>query len=100
MIDIVVSKHYSIFQNSCGVPAFAMEALVYLLAIQQRQELLDRIPAHRFCESEEFANVVRFLVHPLSGLTTGEIVDQNGGFMFDLQIAKEKGKTHEVQQTE
>jgi hypothetical protein len=26
---------------------------------------------------------VRFLVHPLAGFITGEIIDQNGGLQFD-----------------
>jgi 3-oxoacyl-[acyl-carrier protein] reductase len=49
----------------------------------QRQEVLKKIPVGRFCESEEFAHVVRFLIHPLAGFITGEIIDQNGGLLFD-----------------
>jgi 3-oxoacyl-[acyl-carrier protein] reductase len=49
----------------------------------QRQELLKKIPVGRFCEPEEFAHVVRFLIHPLAGFITGEIIDQNGGLLFD-----------------
>jgi 3-oxoacyl-[acyl-carrier protein] reductase len=49
----------------------------------QRQRLLDEIPVGRFCEPEEFAHVVRFLVSPLSGFITGEVIDQNGGLHFD-----------------
>jgi 3-oxoacyl-[acyl-carrier protein] reductase len=49
----------------------------------QRQELLEQIPVGRFCETEEFAHVVSFLAHPLSGFITGEVVDINGGLLFD-----------------
>lgn len=53
------------------------------LSERQRQELLNQIPVGRFCETEEFAHVVSFLTHPLSGFITGEIVDINGGLLFD-----------------
>ena len=49
----------------------------------QRAELLGRIPVGRFCSPAEFAHVVRFLVSPLAGFITGEIVDLNGGLHFD-----------------
>ena len=45
--------------------------------------VLAQIPVGRFCEPEEFAHVVRFLVAPLSGFITGEIVDLNGGVIMD-----------------
>jgi 3-oxoacyl-[acyl-carrier protein] reductase len=49
----------------------------------QRRAALAQIPVGRFCEPEEFAHVVRFLVHPLAGFITGEIVDLNGGVIMD-----------------
>jgi 3-oxoacyl-[acyl-carrier protein] reductase len=49
----------------------------------QRQALVRQIPVGRFCEPEEFAHVVRFLVSPLAGFITGEIVDLNGGLVMD-----------------
>jgi 3-oxoacyl-[acyl-carrier protein] reductase len=49
----------------------------------QRQTLIAQIPVGRFCEPEEFAHVVRFLVSPLAGFITGEIVDLNGGLVMD-----------------
>ena len=49
----------------------------------ERQALLAQIPVGRFCEPEEFAHVVRFLVSPLAGFITGEIVDLNGGLVMD-----------------
>lgn len=65
-------------------PAYVKTPMVTeQLTEEQRQELLKRIPVGRFCEPEEFAHVVRFLVHPLAGFITGEIIDQNGGLLFD-----------------
>jgi 3-oxoacyl-[acyl-carrier protein] reductase len=49
----------------------------------QRQKLLSEIPVGRFCEADEVAHVVRFLVSPLAGFITGEIVDINGGLLLD-----------------
>jgi 3-oxoacyl-[acyl-carrier protein] reductase len=45
----------------------------------QRRQLLAQIPVGRFGKPEEFAHAVRFLVSPLAGFITGEIVDVNGG---------------------
>lgn len=53
------------------------------LSEQQRQKLLSDIPVGRFCEGEEVAHVVDFLVSPLSGFITGEIIDINGGLHLD-----------------
>ena len=53
------------------------------LSEAQRRELIAQIPVGRFCEPEEFAHVVRFLVSPLAGFITGEIVDLNGGLVMD-----------------
>jgi 3-oxoacyl-[acyl-carrier protein] reductase len=53
------------------------------LSAKQRKAVLAQIPVGRFCEPEEFAHVVRFLVHPLAGFITGEIVDLNGGVIMD-----------------
>lgn len=53
------------------------------LSEAQRQALLKQIPVGRFLEPEEVANVARFLVSPLSGFITGEIIDVNGGLHFD-----------------
>ncbi len=49
----------------------------------QRQKLLSEIPVGRFCEAEEVAHVVQFLVSPLCGFVTGEIIDINGGLHMD-----------------
>ena len=53
------------------------------LTEEQRKAVVERIPVKRFCEPEEVAHVVRFLLSPLAGFITGEIIDQNGGLLFD-----------------
>ena len=53
------------------------------LSAAQRWALLRDIPVGRFCAAEEVAHVVEFLVSPLSGFITGEIVDINGGLHLD-----------------
>ena len=50
---------------------------------EQRQKLLADIPVGRFCEAGEVAHVVHFLVSPMSGFITGEIIDINGGLHMD-----------------
>jgi 3-oxoacyl-[acyl-carrier protein] reductase len=45
----------------------------------QRRQALAAIPAARFGEPEEFAHAVRFLVSPLAGYMTGEVLRLDGG---------------------
>ena len=49
----------------------------------QRRALLRQIPVGRFCEPEEVAELIAFLVSPHAGFITGEIVDINGGLHMD-----------------
>jgi len=53
------------------------------LSPEQQKAIIEKIPVKRLCEAEEVAHTVRFLVHPLAGFITGEIIDQNGGLHFD-----------------
>lgn len=65
-------------------PAYVRTPMVTKqLSAAQRRAVLAQIPVGRFCEPGEFAHVVRFLVHPLAGFITGEIVDLNGGVIMD-----------------
>jgi len=65
-------------------PAYVKTPMVMeQLTEAQRKALLAQIPVGRFCEPEEFAHCVAFLVSPLSGFITGEILDLNGGLHFD-----------------
>ena len=53
------------------------------LSEAQRQALLQTIPVRRFCEPEEVAHLVCYLVSPMAGFVTGEIIDINGGLHLD-----------------
>ena len=65
-------------------PAYVKTPMVTeQLTEAQRQALLAQIPVGRFCEPEEFAHCVAFMVSPMSGFITGEILDINGGLHFD-----------------
>jgi 3-oxoacyl-[acyl-carrier protein] reductase len=65
-------------------PAYVRTPMVTeQLSETQREALLRQIPVGRFCEPEEFAHVVGFLVSPLSGFVTGEVIDLNGGLHMD-----------------
>ncbi len=74
---------YGITVNAIA-PAYVKTPMVTVqLNDAQRAELLAKIPVGRFCEPEEFAHVVTFLVDDLAGFITGEVIDQNGGLHFD-----------------
>jgi 3-oxoacyl-[acyl-carrier protein] reductase len=65
-------------------PAYIKTPMVTeFLSAEQQQRLLSQIPVGRFCEAEEVAHAVGFLVSPLSGFITGEIIDINGGLHMD-----------------
>jgi 3-oxoacyl-[acyl-carrier protein] reductase len=49
----------------------------------QRRQLLTQIPLGRFCKPEELAHAARFLVSPLAGFITGDVLDVNGGVVMD-----------------
>jgi 3-oxoacyl-[acyl-carrier protein] reductase len=53
------------------------------LTEEERQGVLKKIPVGRFCEPEEFAHVVLFLVSPLAGFITGDLINLNGGLYFN-----------------
>ena len=53
------------------------------MSSEERQGLLAKIPVGKFCLPEEVAHTTEFLVSPLAGFITGEIIDQNGGFQMD-----------------
>jgi 3-oxoacyl-[acyl-carrier protein] reductase len=77
------SAGYGVTVNGIA-PAYVRTPMVEeQLTEDQRQALLKQIPVGRFCEPEEFAHCVRFLLHPMSGFITGEILDLNGGLHFD-----------------
>jgi 3-oxoacyl-[acyl-carrier protein] reductase len=64
-------------------PAFVKSRALEEMHEAQRRQLLAQVPVGRFCEPEEFAHAVTFLVSPLAGFITGELVDVNGGLHMD-----------------
>ena len=65
-------------------PAYVRTPMVTeQLTNDQRRALLRQIPVGRFCEPEEVAEVIAFLVSPNAGFITGEIIDINGGLHMD-----------------
>jgi len=48
------------------------------LTEEQRTQVLANIPVGRFCEPEEVAHTVRFLISPLAGFITGEVGREGG----------------------
>ena len=65
-------------------PAYVRTPMVTeQLTAVQRKALLRQIPVHRFCEPEEVARLIAFLVSPHAGFITGEIIDINGGLHMD-----------------
>jgi 3-oxoacyl-[acyl-carrier protein] reductase len=77
------SAAYGVTVNGIA-PAYVRTPMVTdQLDEQQRRAILAQIPVGRFCEPEEFAHAVRFLVSPLSGFITGEVLDLNGGLHMD-----------------
>ncbi|MBN2050608.1 MAG: SDR family oxidoreductase [Spirochaetales bacterium] len=74
---------YGITVNGIA-PAYIMTPMVsQQLTQEQRDTILGKIPVSRFCEPEEVAHTVTFLVDERAGFITGEIIDQNGGLHFD-----------------
>ncbi len=74
---------YGITVNGIA-PCYVMTPMVSeQLTEEERQNLLTKIPVGRFSNPDEVAFAVQFLVSPLSGFITGEIIDMNGGFQFD-----------------
>lgn len=65
-------------------PAYVMSPMVsQQLTADERDALIELIPVHRFCEPDEVAHAISFLVAEKSGFITGEVLDMNGGLQFD-----------------
>jgi 3-oxoacyl-[acyl-carrier protein] reductase len=65
-------------------PAYVRTPMVTeQLSKEQQNDIIQKIPVKRFCEPSEVASLVAFLAGEDSGFITGEIIDQNGGLMFD-----------------
>lgn len=77
------SAPFGVTANAIAPAYIKTPMITDFLDDQQQQRLLEQIPVGRFCEPEEVAHVVTFLVSPLSGFITGEIIDINGGLHMD-----------------
>ena len=65
-------------------PAYVRTPMVTeQLSSGQREALLRQIPVGRFCEPDEVAELIAFLVSSHAGFITGEIIDINGGLHMD-----------------
>lgn len=69
--------------NAISLGAIEGSSALEPLNDAQRRQLLAQIPVGRFCKPEELAHAVRFLVSPLAGFITGEVLDLNGGVLMD-----------------
>lgn len=74
---------YGVTANGIAPAYIKTPMITDFLSQEKQQELLDQIPVGRFCDAVEVAHVVKFLVSPLSGFITGEIIDINGGLHMD-----------------
>lgn len=77
------SAAYGVTANGIAPAYIRTPMITDFLSGEKQLELLKQIPVGRFCEAEEVAHVVSFLVSPLSGFITGEIIDINGGLHMD-----------------
>ena len=80
------ARQYAPFGVTCNAiaPTFVKtQMLTEQVSAERQAELRQKIPVGRFCELEEFAHAVLFLAHPMSGFITGEVLDLNGGLLFD-----------------
>ena len=65
-------------------PAYIQSNMVSRqLEAAERERILSQIPVGRFCEADEVAHTIAYLADPKSGFITGELIDQNGGLLFD-----------------
>lgn len=48
---------------------------------EEKQQLIDEIPAGRLAQPEEIASLVYFVALPESGYITGQVISPNGGFL-------------------
>jgi 3-oxoacyl-[acyl-carrier protein] reductase len=69
--------------NAIAAGFIENSAAIEQLNDAQRRMMLAQIPVGRFCKPEELAHAARFLVSPLAGFVTGEVLDVNGGVAMD-----------------
>lgn len=67
---------------NCVAPGFIDTDMTRELPEEQRQALLQHIPAGRLGQAEEIASAVAFLVSPNAAYITGETLHVNGGMLM------------------
>ncbi len=63
-------------------PGFIDTDMTKELPADVKQQILGRIPLGRFGQSEEVADVVKFLLSPAADYITGQVVSVNGGMLM------------------
>jgi len=79
----VETASFGITANAIAPAYVKTPMLTEQLTEEERQAVLKKIPVGRFCEPDEFAHVVLFLVSPLAGFITGDVINLNGGLYFN-----------------
>ena len=63
-------------------PGYIDTEMTEELPSQVKEEMLDNIPLNRFGEVEDVANVILFLVSPLSSYVNGQTINIDGGMLM------------------
>jgi 3-oxoacyl-[acyl-carrier protein] reductase len=63
-------------------PGFIDTDMTKDLPAEVKQQILGRIPLGRFGQSEEVAEVVKFLLSPAADYITGQVISVNGGMLM------------------
>lgn len=69
---------YGITVNAVA-PGGVNTAMIEAMTEKARESLLSTVPAHRFCEPEEVANVVTYLASESPSYLTGNVIVLDGG---------------------
>ena len=64
---------------NCVAPGFINTKMTEQLSAEQRHAILERVPAQRFGESHEVAELVAFLASEQAAYITGETINISGG---------------------
>ena len=74
---------YGITVNGVAPAYIKSDMVSKQLTPAEQERILSQIPVGRFCEADEVAHTIAYLADEKSGFITGELIDQNGGLLFD-----------------
>ena len=74
---------YGITVNGVAPAYIKSDMVTKQLEQTERERIMSQIPVGRFCEADEVAHTIEYLADERSGFITGELIDQNGGLLFD-----------------